>query len=166
MHGHLNVKLNIIIHITDNSKSLIQTGTYLSVPEPSLSSAHTMQNKISYAGNSKWCSSCDKFFKVYFTDLPIHTSWYQGLFHAFSEWSMQISCTGSESAFCPHISPPNTFNSGVMFWLKLPKKISCGMRHCNAVKKLSPKNGCLLTLSLKNRAVHSATENMYFYQTT
>jgi len=60
MHGHLNVKLNIIIQITYNSKSLIQTGTYLSVPEPNLKSAHTMQNKISYAGNSKWCRSCDK----------------------------------------------------------------------------------------------------------
>ena len=52
--------LNTIIYIMDNSKSQIQTGNYLSVPEPNLSSAHTMQNTISYAGNGKWCSSCDK----------------------------------------------------------------------------------------------------------
>jgi len=39
-----------------------------------------------------------------------------------------------DSAFCPHISSPNTFNSGVMFWLRLPKKIPCGLRHCNIVK--------------------------------
>lgn len=52
--------VNTTIYIIDNSKSQIQTGNYLSVPEPNLSSAYNMQNKISYAGNSKWCSSCNK----------------------------------------------------------------------------------------------------------